>query len=60
MLKFKQESGEKMETLYLCDRKACEHCSPECRHTTDIYHAVNFEKCDGGGYWEKDKNHYSL
>jgi len=44
-----------MEILYLCDRKACENCSPECRHTTDIYHAVNFEKCEGGGYWEKDK-----
>lgn len=29
--------------LYLCDRRACEHCSPECQHTTDISHAKNFE-----------------
>ena len=54
MLKFKQESGEKMDVLYLCDRKACENCSSKCRHTKDICHAINFEKCEGGGYWEKD------
>ena len=31
--------------LYLCDRKACENCAyPLCKHTTDISHAVNFEK----------------
>ncbi len=24
-------------------------------HTTDISHAVNFEKDLGGGYWEKEK-----
>ena len=29
--------------LYLCDGRACEHCSPECQHTTDILHAKNFE-----------------
>lgn len=29
--------------LYLCDRRACKHCSPECRHTKDIAHAKNFE-----------------
>ena len=34
-----------METLYLCDRKACKQCginSEHCKHTTDIKHAVNF------------------
>lgn len=42
--------------LYLCDRKACDNCSyPLCNHTTDISHAVNFEKNLGGGYWEKEK-----
>lgn len=41
--------------LYLCDRRACENCAyPLCKHTTDIYHAVNFEKGLGGGYWEKE------
>lgn len=29
---------------YICDRKACTHCTaPECTHTVDIRHAVNFE-----------------
>lgn len=35
---------ERDEILYLCDRRACPECSPECRHTTDISHAKNFEK----------------
>lgn len=33
-----------MSILYLCDRKACEHCSPECKYTADISHAKNFER----------------
>lgn len=42
--------------LYLCNRKACENCAyPLCKYTTDISHAVNFEKDLGGGYWEKEK-----
>lgn len=32
-----------MKIFYLCDRRACEHCSPECKHTTDVRHAANFE-----------------
>lgn len=32
---------------YICDRKRCERCSPECHHTTDIHHAVNFTKQEG-------------
>lgn len=36
----KIKSGDK---IYLCDRKQCgDRCHyPECRHTTDISHAVN-------------------
>ena len=41
--------------LYLCDRRVCDNCYyPLCKHTTDICHAVNFEKGLGGGYWEKE------
>jgi len=29
--------------LYICDRRACEHCNPDCHHTSDIKHAKNFE-----------------
>jgi hypothetical protein len=32
-----------MKIFYLCDRRACEHCSPECKYMTDVRHAVNFE-----------------
>lgn len=43
---------------YLCDRKACTHCTaPECMHTVDIRHAVNFESHISGTrtyFCEKD------
>ena len=31
-----------MTTFYLCDRRACEVCTPDCTHTSDIRHANNF------------------
>ncbi len=31
-----------LQVLYICDRMKCEHCSYECKHTTDIMHAKNF------------------
>lgn len=33
--------NENKVKLYLCDRKRCETCSPECRHTFDIQHAIH-------------------
>lgn len=45
-----------IEVAYLCDRKACNGCgivqSPDCSHTLDIRHAVNFEKLDDKHYIE--------
>ncbi len=38
----KRESNQRI--LYLCDGKACEICHLECKHTTDISHAVSFKK----------------
>lgn len=34
--------GKKREpmTFYVCDRKRCKNCSPECRHTKDLEHAL--------------------
>lgn len=32
----------KDEFCYLCDRKMCEFCNPECYHTQDLAHAINF------------------
>ena len=39
--------------LYRCDRRACETCSfPDCQHTPDITHAVDFHKDIDGTYVE--------
>ena len=27
---------------FVCDRRKCHSCHPECSHTTDIKHAKNF------------------
>ena len=44
------------KVAYLCDRKACNGCSimpnPDCSHTLDIRHAVNFKKFDDKHYME--------
>ena len=34
----------KEEFLYLCDRNACKICNPECYHTFDLNHALNFDR----------------
>ena len=31
------------DVRYICDRRACVNCYPECKHTDDIRHAANFE-----------------
>jgi hypothetical protein len=42
--------------FFLCDRKACDKCHPECTHTADISHAVNFKLNKFGQHWEGDAN----
>lgn len=48
-----------MKIFYLCDRRACEKCNahlddrPECRHTSDVRHARNFE-LRGGALYENE------
>ena len=40
--------------LYRCDRRACDKCTfPECQHTSDITHAVDFHKDKDGAYVEE-------
>ena len=41
-----------MNVLYLCDRKACDKCSPECQHTQDIDNAKNYQKAELDTYFE--------
>ena len=38
--------------LYLCDRRKCDKCLDDCELTTDINHAVNFEKNPKGDFEE--------
>lgn len=44
------------KVLYLCDEEQCEKCSIECKHTTDIDHARNFNK-EYGIYVEKENDY---
>lgn len=38
------------QVLYLCDRLACPECdNPECSHTEDVKHAINFESVESDG-----------
>lgn len=37
------------KTYYLCDRKKCVPCNPDCKHTSDITHAKNFTPADING-----------
>lgn len=43
--------------VYLCDGKACgdNHECMECKHTSNISHAVNFEKLDNSHWLEKEQ-----
>lgn len=44
----KKEMTIKPEIVYLCDRRNCDNCSGlECKHTSNIKHAKNFENVNG-------------
>ena len=49
--------ANKPKVIYLCDRKQCgDECTyPECKHTTKMEHAVNFEMLETGIWVEKEK-----
>lgn len=44
--------------LYLCDSGQCKNCSNECKHTTDINHAKNFNKKFGVYVEKEEQNHH--
>lgn len=44
--------------FYLCDRKKCEGCGPDCEHTSDVCHAANFRRFavnNDISFWEEKK-----
>jgi len=55
LINWDKVKDNKIKTFYICDRKACEDCSYDCHHTSDITHAINFEKSfNGVDYREKE------
>lgn len=48
-----------LTVFYVCDRRACNRCAPECRHTMDVRHAKNFEVSYCGGVIE-EREHATL
>lgn len=45
------------DVLYSCDLKACDPCPhTECKHTSDISHAVNFERVGNNHWFEKERS----
>ncbi len=40
---------------FICDRKKCKNCNPDCLHTTDINHAANFERTLAPDTWFESK-----
>lgn len=44
---------EDPKVLFLCDRRACEKCNPDCTHTTDITHAADFATTVHGDFFQK-------
>lgn len=55
----KNKEKNKVQVMYLCDRKQCPNCTyPTCKHTSDITHAKNFKRCDDyegtKTFWEQE------
>ena len=47
------------DIMFLCDRRACDTCLKECKHTSDIKHAENFQLSMGGkSFIEKETEAY--
>lgn len=42
------------DVFFICDRRACDHCNPDCHLTVDIRHAEHFEVTPYGNFTEKE------
>lgn len=53
-----EKQDDEPHIVYECDKQECEGgCNnQDCFHTTDIDHAVNFEKLSDDKYMEKRRN----
>lgn len=50
-----QEEKKPAGMFFICGRRACERCSPECNLTTDITHAENWSRYADGDWVEKEE-----
>lgn len=60
-IRYRIERKSKGMVFFVCDRKACAKCSPDCSHTSNITNAKNFnlffdESYDSAGFMEIDHN----
>lgn len=46
MITIRTGDGRVRKVFYVCNRKRCEHCAKECRHTTDEAFALYDEHTD--------------
>ena len=51
---------EQRRKFWICDRKKCENCPPDCRYTLDINHALypgyeEFAALSGGLYQKEPR-----
>lgn len=49
----------KPKTFFICDRKKCSNCNPDCKHTSDPSHALRLEgkfkkNVYDGSMWQTD------
>ena len=50
-----QEEEKSVGMYFICDRRACDVCDPECNLTTDITHAENWRRDSEGDWVEVEK-----
>ena len=46
------EMEKRPDVVFICDRRACSKCNPECHLTDDIRHAKNFQVGPNGIFEE--------
>ena len=58
----RNKQPEPRKYFYVCDRTRCEHCSFDCRHTTDLRYALypnhdDWVLANDGSMWQQVKKY---
>ena len=56
-IEFLVSAAKRPKVLYICDRRACKKCSPQCCRTEDVRHAEHFKLFYGseGTFFEQEE-----